>query len=90
MFNRTEQFLPYMIEMQKAIDPPLETLFRSLQDRGAISKDVPLTGLILVFKTVQMGLSALWAIEGPPFRATERVLQLEMKLFCEGLHCQGN
>jgi hypothetical protein len=31
-----------------------------------------------------MGLLALWAIEGPPFRATEKGLQLEMKLF-EGL-----
>jgi len=85
MFSRTEQFLPYMIEMQKVIDLPLETLFRSLQDRGVMREDAPLEELILVFKTVQMGLSALWAIEGPPFRATEKVLQLEMKLFCEGL-----
>jgi AcrR family transcriptional regulator len=85
MFSRTEQFLPYMIEMQKVIDPPLETLFRRLQDRGVMREDAALEELILVFKTVQMGLSALWAIEGPPFRATEKVLQLEMKLFCEGL-----
>ncbi|MDB6130416.1 MAG: transcriptional regulator [Verrucomicrobiales bacterium] len=88
MFNRTEQFLPFMVEMQKMIDPPLETLFRSLQERGMIRKDVPLAELILVFKTVHMGLSALWAIEGPPFRATEKVLQLEMKLFCEGLEAR--
>jgi AcrR family transcriptional regulator len=85
MFNRTEQFLPYMKEMQKVIDPPLETLFRSLQARGLIGNDVPLAELILVFKTIQMGLSALWAIEGPPFRVTEKTLPLEMKLFCEGL-----
>src|SRR6202011_3288888 len=36
MFLRTEQFLPYMAEMQKAIDPPLENLLRSLQQRGRI------------------------------------------------------
>ena len=28
MFSRTAQFMPYVVEMQKAIDPPLETLFR--------------------------------------------------------------
>ena len=31
MFLRTEQFIPYMVEMQKTIDPPLEALFRGLQ-----------------------------------------------------------
>jgi AcrR family transcriptional regulator len=85
MFNRVEQFLPYLVEMQKIIDPPLETLFRSLQVRGMICKDVPLAELILVFKTVQTGLTALWAIEGPPFHTTEKTLELEMKLFCQGL-----
>lgn len=85
MFARTEEFLPYMIAMQKAIDPPLEKMFRDLQKRGVMRRDVPLAELILVFKTIQMGLSALWAIEGPPFRVTEKTLQLEMKLFCEGL-----
>jgi len=85
MFLRTEQFLPYMVEMQKVIDPPLEALFRSLQERGAIRNDVNLADLILVFKTIQLGLTALWAIEGPPFGGTEHTLKLEMKLFCEGL-----
>jgi hypothetical protein len=85
MFLRTEQFLPYMIEMQKAIDPPLEALFLGLQQRGLLRQDVHLGELILTFKTIQMGLSALWAIEGPPFRQTEKTLKLEMKLFCEGL-----
>jgi AcrR family transcriptional regulator len=85
MFLRTEQFLPYMIEMQKAIDPPLEALFLGLQQRGLLRQDVHLGELILAFKTIHMGLSALWAIEGPPFQQTEKTLKLEMKLFCEGL-----
>ena len=33
MFLRTGQFLPYMAEMQKAIDPNLERLFQSARDR---------------------------------------------------------
>jgi AcrR family transcriptional regulator len=85
MFTRTEQFLPYIVEMQKAIDPPLEALFLGLQERGLMRQDVNLPDLILVFKTIQMGLSALWAIEGPPFRQTEKTLKQEMKLFCEGI-----
>jgi hypothetical protein len=39
----------------------------------------------MVFKTIHMGLSALWAIEGAPFRGAEYILRQEMKLFCEGL-----
>lgn len=85
MFLRTEQFFPYMVEMQKAIDPPLEELFTDLQKRGLMRKDVSLPDLIVVFKTMHMGLSALWAVEGPPFRGTEKVLKQEIKLFCEGL-----
>jgi hypothetical protein len=41
--------------------------------------------LIVVFKTIQLGLAALWAIEGPPFRGTEKILNQEIKIFCEGL-----
>jgi AcrR family transcriptional regulator len=85
MFTQTDKFVPYMAEMQKIIDPALEALFRSLQDRGAIRDDLNITELIVVFKTMHMGLTALWAIEGPPFRTTERVVRQEMKLFCEGL-----
>jgi len=85
MFLHTDSFMPYMAEMQKAIDPPMEKLFRALQQRGLLRKDVNLPELILIFKTMQLGLTALWAVEGPPFRGTEYVLKQEIKLFCEGL-----
>jgi len=71
--------------MQKAIDPPLEDLFRGLQKRGLMRQDVEIPELIIVFKTIHLGLSALWAVEGPPFRQTEKTLKKEMNLFCEGL-----
>lgn len=85
MFLRTEQFLPYMAEMQKSIDPPLEKLLRSLQERGAIRSDVDVPELLLVFKTIHLGLTALWAIEGPPFQTTKSTVKKEMILFCQGL-----
>ncbi len=85
MFLDTEQFLPYMVEMQKVIDPPLERLFGALQRRGAIRSDMDLPDLILIFKTVQLGLTALWAIEGPPFQQVACTVQREITLFCKGL-----
>jgi AcrR family transcriptional regulator len=88
MFSATEHFLPYMVEMQKAIDPPHETLFRELQERRIIRRDVDLKQLIVAFKTIHLGLTGLWAIEGPPFKKAGEVLRLQMKLFSRGLEAR--
>lgn len=85
MFSRTEQFLPYMLEMQKSIDPPLRDLFTRLRESGRIRADLDIEDLIAVFKTIHLGLTALWAVEGPPFHGTEQVLKQEIKLLCEGM-----
>jgi len=85
---RTDQSLPYLLEMQKVIDPPLEALFQTLQSRGLLRKDASVPELIIVFKTIQMGLSILWAVEGPPFRQTEKTLVQEIRLFCQGLEAR--
>lgn len=85
MFLRTGQFLPYMLEMQKVIDPPLEDLFRRLQDRGLVRKDVSLPEIIQAFKTVHLGLTSVWAVEGPPFRQTEGAVEQAARLFWEGM-----
>jgi AcrR family transcriptional regulator len=85
MFTHTQQFLPYMAEMQTVVDPPLEALFGALQRRGAIRSDVDLAELVLVFKTKQLGFTALWAVEGPPFTQVTRVVEREIALFCKGL-----
>jgi len=34
MYTRGREFYPWIVEMQKAIDPPLESLFCGLQKRG--------------------------------------------------------
>ncbi len=85
MFMHTEQFLPHMVQMQKVIDPPLEALFTELQRRGRIRADIDLAELVLVFKTVHLGLTALWAVEGPPFTQVSRVVERELTLFGKGL-----
>jgi AcrR family transcriptional regulator len=89
MFLRGPQFMQYAVEMQKAIDPPLEALFRKLQESGKLRKDVQIALLIPIFKTIHLGLTGLWAVEGPPFRGTEMVLQHEMQFFCEGLEARS-
>jgi AcrR family transcriptional regulator len=89
MFLHTEQFIPCMVEMQKVVDPPLESLFRGLQERGAIRTDVSLPELILAFKTIHLGITALWVVEGPPFQTTERVLRQQTKLFSQGLEARN-
>jgi AcrR family transcriptional regulator len=85
MFSRTEQFRPYMLEMQKSIDPPLRDLFTHLRESRRIRADLDIEELIAVFKTIHLGLTALWAVEGPPFRGTEQSLKQEIKLLCEGI-----
>jgi len=88
MFGATEQFIPYMVEMQKAIDPPLAALFLQLQSRRILRRDVEIQELIAVFKTIHLGITCVWAVEGPPFRSASRILKLQMELFSQGLEPQ--
>jgi hypothetical protein len=56
-----------------------------LQARRAIRADVPVEDVSLVFTSMLLGLFALWAIEGPPFRGVNYALTREVALLCEGL-----
>lgn len=85
MFARPDQMLPYLSELQSIIDPPLILLFESLQKRGLLRRDVPMELLVLNFKTMHLGLSAIWALEGPPWRGTSATLAQQVSLFCGGL-----
>jgi AcrR family transcriptional regulator len=85
MFQRTAEFMPYLVEMQKSIDPNLERLFRFARDRGLVRTDIPIPDLIVAFKVLHLGLPGLWAIEGPPFAAADRVTKHQVALFCAGL-----
>ena len=88
MFARTEQFLPYMAQIHELGRSTTASLFEALRKRRAIRADVSIEDLTLVFHTMHLGLSALWAIEGPPFHGTYHVLRREIALFCEGLEAK--
>jgi AcrR family transcriptional regulator len=88
MFGNTEHFIPYMVEMQKAIDPPLESLFQELQRRRIMRVDVDIPKLIFAFKTLHVGLTCVWAVEGPPFKGAAQILKFQMELFSKGLEAK--
>jgi hypothetical protein len=85
MFAGDPGFLPYTLELQKAIDPPLRELFGALQHRGLVRQDIAIEQLILAFKVVHLGLTGVWAMEGPPWRGTELMVDSQMRLWCDGL-----
>ena len=85
MFTRPEQMYPYVVELQAIIDPPLVRLFESLQKRQLLRRDVPIELIVLNFKTMHFGLSAMWALEGPPWHGTSKALPSQVSLFCSGL-----
>jgi AcrR family transcriptional regulator len=85
MFLNTDAFFPYMVEIHGLVAKNMESLFRALQERGDIRRDVSVADLTMVFTNMQMGLTAQWALEGPPFAGTEATLRREIELFCEGI-----
>jgi AcrR family transcriptional regulator len=84
MFARPEQMYPYLVELQPVIDEPLIALFQSLQKRGLLRRDIPMDLLVLNFKTMHFGLSAIWALEGPPWKGASAALPAQVQLFCSG------
>ena len=85
MFMDTARFLPYMMEMQRYTDPPLQSLFAALEERGTLRPGIDIPQLVLSFKTMHLGLTALWAVEGPPFKQTSQVVRQQMQFFTEGI-----
>jgi AcrR family transcriptional regulator len=85
MFLHSEQFLPYMAEIHALLTPNIEALFQALQRSGTVRAELDVSDLALVFNHLQFGLTALWAVESPPFQGTELIMQREIALFCRGL-----
>lgn len=74
-----------LTEFQQTMDTALGTFFRTLQARGDCDGEADIETLILTFKVMHMGLSALWAMEGPPFATARRMTEIQMTLFAKGL-----
>ncbi len=85
MFLDTERFVPYMLEMQKYVDPPLQNLFAMLREQRLLRPDLDLSEAVMSFKTMHLGLSAFWAVEGPPFHQSKQIVRQQMRLLSEGI-----
>jgi AcrR family transcriptional regulator len=80
-----ESFQPYVVEMQTAIDATLTDLFSRLRERRKVRSDIPMEDLRMQFKTLQLGLTVVWTLEGPPWRETRKVLKAHMAMFAQGV-----
>lgn len=75
----------WVAEAQAALDPPLHQLFAAAQKRGLLRDDVDMATLVSAFKIMQLGLTVLWAIKGPPWTGTDRAIREQVRLFCSGI-----
>ena len=65
-----------LTEFQASLDAALEDLFDELRERGLVRADFHCGELILAFKTLELGLTSLWAMEGPPYDDARRMTRL--------------
>jgi AcrR family transcriptional regulator len=70
---------------QAAMDEALGGLFRRLLDGPGMSTEASIPDLTISFKTMVFGISAIWALEGPPFTTARRLTQDHMTLLARGM-----
>jgi len=75
----------WVAEIQTVIDPPLIELFTALQKRGVLRTDVEMAALLGAFKVMHLGLTVIWAIEGPPWAHIDDAIRGQVQLFCAGI-----
>lgn len=76
---------PWLGDIQAAMDPPLRELFTALRERAAVRPDLDLAMLAGAFKVMQMGLTVLWAMEGPPWSTIPGTVRDQVRVFCSGI-----
>ncbi|HET8547572.1 MAG TPA: TetR/AcrR family transcriptional regulator [Bryobacteraceae bacterium] len=75
----------WLQEIQRITDPPLIRLFTALRTRGVVRTDVDLPTLVGAFKIMHLGLTIVWAIEGPPWPNIANTVREQVRLFCSGI-----
>jgi AcrR family transcriptional regulator len=74
-----------MMEYQAALDEALGALFERLLARPGMRRSTPVPELVLSFKTMHLGLTATWALEGAPFIGARISCRRHMLLLAKGL-----
>jgi AcrR family transcriptional regulator len=79
------EFLARMQAFQSAIQEAFARLFERLLAQGRIARKWEAHDLSLHFTVLHLGLSAFWALEGPPFAAAKRLSKGETEIFAGGI-----
>lgn len=73
------------LALQAMLDEALGGLFKRLLARSGTSPRHSIPDLIMSFKTMHFGLSAIWALEGPPFATARQLTRRHMTFLAKGL-----
>ena len=76
-----DTFLAQLGDLQQRLDRAFAALLEALRERGLARADLTADEFGFAFKTLQMGLTCLWAIEGPPFAAARQMTRLHTHAF---------
>lgn len=80
-----DQFAFELAEFQARLDEALTALFERLIARPGMRRSTPIPELVLSFKTMVLGLTAIWVLEGPPFIGARMLTRRHMQLLAKGL-----
>lgn len=85
MVLRSAEVGEQAVRVQAYVDPPMRALLERLRDRGLIPGSADLGRILEELKCLHFGLSALWAMEGPPFEMTYRSLTTQVTAFARAV-----
>jgi AcrR family transcriptional regulator len=74
-----------LAEFYDQLDEALAALFVRLLARPGMKRALPVDTLVLSFRTMLLGLTAQWALEGAPYATTRILTRRHMALLAKGL-----
>jgi AcrR family transcriptional regulator len=74
-----------LAEFQEQFDAAIGALIGRLLARPGMRRSTPLPELVLSFRTMHLGLTASWALEGPPFIGARMMARRHTLLLAKGL-----
>jgi len=76
---------PELSDYSDQFDLALSALFERLLARPGMKRALPVDTLVLSFRSMHLGLSAQWALEGPPYATARMLSRRHMALLAKGL-----
>lgn len=76
---------PELADYYDQLDEVLTALFARLLARPGMKRALPIDTLVLSFRAMHRGLSAEWALEGPPYATARMLTRRHMALLAKGL-----